>query len=57
MKLKLVTMALATALTAGSAVAQELVLPWMSYRTGPYAVGGIPLADGYTDYFTLLNER
>ena len=29
----------------------------LSYRTGPYAVNGIPLADGYADYLTLLNER
>jgi ABC-type branched-subunit amino acid transport system substrate-binding protein len=29
----------------------------LSYRTGPYAAGGIPFSDGYQDYFTLLNER
>ncbi len=28
-----------------------------SHRTGPYAANGIPFADGYADYFTLLNER
>lgn len=27
------------------------------YRTGPYAPGGIPWADGFSDYFRLLNER
>src|SRR5690606_21624648 len=27
------------------------------YRTGPYAPNGIPFADGYEDYFTLVNER
>lgn len=27
------------------------------YRTGPYAPGGIPWADGFADYFNLLNER
>ncbi|MES9905536.1 MAG: ABC transporter substrate-binding protein [Sedimenticola sp.] len=27
------------------------------YRTGPYAPGGIPWADGFTDYINLLNER
>jgi len=42
---------------AAAPVMAELVLPSLSYRTGPYAVGGIPLADGYNDYFTLLNER
>lgn len=53
---KLTTMALAGALIAGPAMA-ELVVPLLSYRTGPYAPSGIPYADGVTDYFTLLNER
>jgi branched-chain amino acid transport system substrate-binding protein len=35
----------------------KLVFPSLSYRTGPYAPNGIPFADGYADYFTLLNER
>ncbi len=35
----------------------ELVFPSLSYRTGPYAPNGIQFADGYEDYFTLLNER
>ena len=35
----------------------ELVFPSLDYRTGPYAPNGIPFADGYADYFTLLNER
>src|SRR5690606_25109686 len=35
----------------------DLIFPNLSNRTGPYASGGIPLADGYADYFTLLNER
>ena len=34
-----------------------LVFPSLSFRTGPYAPNGIPFADGYEDYFTLLNER
>jgi branched-chain amino acid transport system substrate-binding protein len=29
----------------------------LSYRTGAYAVNGIPFADGYNDYLTLMNER
>lgn len=57
MKLKLAAAAaLATVLTTPAALA-DLVIPWFSYRTGPYAYGGIPLADGFTDYFTMLNER
>jgi branched-chain amino acid transport system substrate-binding protein len=43
-------------IVAGPAMA-ELVVPLLSYRTGPYAPSGIPYADGVTDYFTLLNER
>lgn len=40
-----------------SPLGAELVFPDLSYRTGPYAPGGIPFSDGYQDYFTLLNER
>ncbi|MEY8829128.1 ABC transporter substrate-binding protein [Sedimentitalea sp. XS_ASV28] len=56
MKMKLTTLALGAVLAAGPALA-DLVFPSLSYRTGPYAAGGIPFADGYADYFTLLNER
>ena len=56
MKLKLTTLALGVAMAAGPAMA-DLVFPSLSYRTGPYAAGGIPFADGYADYFTLVNER
>ena len=56
MKLKLATTALAAVMAAAPVMA-DLVFPSLSYRTGPYAAGGIPFADGYADYFTLLNER
>ncbi|SFT54641.1 ABC transporter substrate-binding protein [Sedimentitalea nanhaiensis] len=56
MKLKLTSLALGAALAAGPALA-DLTFPDLSYRTGPYAAGGIPFSDGYNDYFTLLNER
>ncbi|NNK78288.1 MAG: ABC transporter substrate-binding protein [Litoreibacter sp.] len=56
MKLKLTTLALG-AVMAASPVMADLVFPSLSYRTGPYAANGIPFADGYEDYFTLLNER
>ncbi|WP_420568637.1 ABC transporter substrate-binding protein [Thalassovita sp.] len=56
MKTKLATLVLGAALAAGPAMA-DLVFPSLSYRTGPFAAGGIPFADGYSDYFTLLNER
>ena len=54
--MKLLTMATA-AIMAASPVMADLVFPSLSYRTGPYAANGIPFADGYEDYFTLLNER
>ncbi|MCV6548247.1 MAG: ABC transporter substrate-binding protein [Cohaesibacter sp.] len=49
----------ATLLAPVAAVADghELILPSLDYRTGPYAPGGIPYANGYADYFALLNER
>ncbi len=54
--MRLLTMATA-AVMAASPVMADLVFPSLSYRTGPYAANGIPFADGYEDYFTLLNER
>ena len=35
----------------------SLYMPSLTYRTGPFAGGGIPFADGYADYFNMLNER
>lgn len=49
-----------TLLGASSAVVQAedtMFLPSLTYRTGPFAGGGTPFADGYADYFTMLNER
>ncbi len=54
--MKLLSMTVA-AVMAASPVLADLVFPSLSYRTGPYAANGIPFADGYADYFTLLNER
>jgi len=56
MKHKLITALVAGLMTAAPALA-ELTYSSLSYRTGPYAANGIPFADGYADYFTLLNER
>ncbi len=53
----------ALALTAGPLAAPALAqgktifMPLLVYRTGPYAPSGIPIANGFVDYFTLLNER
>ncbi|MGR3468030.1 MAG: ABC transporter substrate-binding protein, partial [Shimia sp.] len=53
---KLLTASTLAIMAAGPVMA-DLVFPSLSYRTGPYAAGGIPFADGYADYFTLLNQR
>ncbi len=57
MKLTRIAAAAAAALVMAGPALAELVFPSLSYRTGPYAANGIPFADGYADYFTLLNER
>lgn len=49
--------AIALAMAVATPAMADLVVPNLSYRTGPYAPGGIPYADGFNDYFTLLNER
>jgi branched-chain amino acid transport system substrate-binding protein len=55
--------ALATALVAGPLLAaawaqpKEMFIPLLVYRTGAYAPSGIPIANGFVDYFMLLNER
>lgn len=51
------TALVAAAITAAAPAMADLVVPNLSYRTGPFAAGGIPYADGFNDYFTLLNER
>ncbi len=47
----------AAALT-GTAQAQDTIyVPLLTYRTGPFAGSGIPIANGMHDYLTMLNER
>ncbi len=48
---------MAAGLVAADQAMADLTIVSTSYRTGPYAANGIPFADGYEDYFTLLNER
>jgi branched-chain amino acid transport system substrate-binding protein len=42
---------------AVSAQPKEIFIPLLVYRTGPFAPSGVPIANGFVDYFTLLNER
>ncbi|MGI9514572.1 MAG: ABC transporter substrate-binding protein [Anderseniella sp.] len=52
------TLAGATFTTAPVAQAEDtMFVPSLSYRTGPFASGGTPLANGYADYFNMLNAR
>ncbi|MGE3990566.1 ABC transporter substrate-binding protein [Pseudorhodoplanes sp.] len=40
------------------AVAQDSIyVPLLTYRTGPFAGSGIPIANGMKDYLEMLNER
>ena len=57
MKPKKILMAGAIAAMVATPAMAELVFPSLSYRTGPFAAGGVPFADGYADYLTLVNER
>src|ERR1700704_1243146 len=44
----------------GQATAQaqdSIYVPLLTYRTGPFAGSGIPIANGMHDYLTMLNER
>ena len=43
--------------TLATVQAEELYVPSLSYRTGPYAGGGTPFANGFADYLNMLNER
>lgn len=57
MKLVKLAAAAALAVSVAAPAMADLVIPSLSYRTGPYAPNGIPVADGFADYLTLLNER
>jgi branched-chain amino acid transport system substrate-binding protein len=62
MRLKHIALGLAivTAVPAAVATAQaedRLYVPFFTYRTGPFAGSGIPIANGLSDYMTMLNER
>ena len=47
----------ASALTTKAQAEDSIYVPIFSYRTGPFSVGGLPIANGMHDYFTMLNER
>ena len=43
--------------TKPAVAAGEQFIPMLVYRTGPYAPSGIPVANGFRDYYTLINKR
>ena len=55
----LAVVALVAGPLTGAVVAQDktVFLPLLVYRTGPFAPNGIPIANGFNDYFNLINER
>ena len=59
--MRITTLLLAGALALGGAapaLAEDSVyVPLLTYRTGPFAGSGIPIADGMHDYLDMLNER
>jgi len=62
LRVKAAAMALAAAgglAWAADALAQanEIFVPVLVYRTGPYAPNGVPWADGFVDYLKIVNER
>ncbi len=59
---KLTTGAVAVALAASVQISsvsagESLYIPQLSYRTGPFAGGGTPIANGFGDYLAMLNAR
>src|ERR1700760_5002311 len=45
------------ALAVPAAAEEGIYVPLLTYRTGPFAGSGIPIANGMHDYLTMLNER
>jgi branched-chain amino acid transport system substrate-binding protein len=62
MRLKHITLGIAIASMVGASalVSQadaDTFIPLFTYRTGPFANSGIPIANGLHDYFNMLNAR
>ncbi|HUL96942.1 MAG TPA: ABC transporter substrate-binding protein [Usitatibacter sp.] len=62
LRIKAAAVALAVAGTFGVALealaqSNEIFVPVLVYRTGPYAPNGVPWADGFVDYLKLVNAR
>jgi branched-chain amino acid transport system substrate-binding protein len=42
-------------LTGLAQAAEKIYVPMLTYTTGPYAPGGIPVDQGFRDYFKYVN--
>jgi len=49
--------AVTPALVSNAAAQDTIYVPLFTYRTGPFAGSGIPIANGMVDYLNMLNER
>ncbi|WP_299617196.1 ABC transporter substrate-binding protein [Pelagibius sp.] len=49
--------AMATAAALPASAADKQFVPGLMYRSGPYAPNGIPFANGFSDYFKMLNAK
>ncbi|MES1155622.1 MAG: ABC transporter substrate-binding protein, partial [Pseudorhodoplanes sp.] len=45
------------ALSTKADAQDSIYVPLLTYRTGPFAGSGIPIANGMADYLQMLNER
>ena len=58
LKRMIAALALSLALSDSAAFAEDSIyVPLFTYRTGPFAGSGTPIANGMHDYLTMLNER
>src|SRR5437762_3916510 len=46
-----------SALATGAEAQEGIYIPLLTYRSGPFAGSGIPIANGMNDYLQMLNER
>ena len=46
-----------SALATQAQAQDSIYVPLLTYRTGPFAGSGIPIANGMNDYLAMLNER
>jgi branched-chain amino acid transport system substrate-binding protein len=52
-----VAAAVVCAIPGGARAEDNIYIPLLTYRTGPYAGSGTPIANGMADYLNMLNAR